>query len=122
MKKLIFMLLALVLCLCACAGEPAAVETTQPQETTAATEALIVGTPVCTVDVSGMKEMLGENNEYGIVTENHEDALYLAVRDLLAHPANLGIYKTRAALRGQAFCTKTTVNAVESMLQTVKEK
>ena len=89
---------------------------------TAATEALIVGTPVCTVDVSGMKEMLGENNEYGIVTENHEDALYLAVRDLLAHPANLGIYKTRAALRGQAFCTKTTVNAVESMLQTVKEK
>ena len=26
---------------------------------TAATEALIVGTPVCTVEVSGMKEMLG---------------------------------------------------------------
>ena len=42
---------------------------------TAATEALIVGTPVCTVEVSGMKEMLGENNEYGIVTENNEDAL-----------------------------------------------
>ena len=39
MKKLILMLLALVLCLCACAGEPAADETTQPQETTAATEA-----------------------------------------------------------------------------------
>ena len=34
---------------------------------TAATEALIVGTPVCTVEVAGMKEMLGENNEYGVV-------------------------------------------------------
>ena len=41
---------------------------------TAATEALIVGTPVVTVEVSGMKEMLGENNEYGIVTDNNEDA------------------------------------------------
>ena len=30
---------------------------------TAATEALIVGTPVCTVEVSGMKEMLGEKEE-----------------------------------------------------------
>ena len=40
---------------------------------TAATEALIVGTTVCTVEVSGMKEMLGENNEYGIVTENSEE-------------------------------------------------
>ena len=37
---------------------------------TAATEALILGVPVCTVEVSGMKEMLGENNEYGIITEN----------------------------------------------------
>ena len=30
---------------------------------TAVTESLIVGTPICTVDVSGMDEMLGENNE-----------------------------------------------------------
>ena len=30
---------------------------------TATTEALILGIPVCTVNVAGMKEMLGENNE-----------------------------------------------------------
>ena len=35
---------------------------------TAATEALIVGVPVCSVEVSGMREMLGENNEYGVIT------------------------------------------------------
>ena len=41
---------------------------------TAATESLIVGTAVCTVEVSGMMEMLGEHDEYGIVTENNEVA------------------------------------------------
>lgn len=43
---------------------------------TATTEALIVGTPVCTVNVSGMKEMLGENDEFGVIVENNEEALY----------------------------------------------
>ena len=38
---------------------------------TAATEALIVGTPVITTRVSGMEEMLGSNGEYGIITENN---------------------------------------------------
>ena len=83
---------------------------------TAATEALIVGTPVCTVDVSGMKEMLGENNEWGIVTENSEEALYRGIKSLLDHPARLAHYKERAAVRGKAFSTAETVNAVEAML------
>ena len=39
---------------------------------TASTETLIVGTPVVTTLVSGMKEMLGENNEWGIITKNDE--------------------------------------------------
>ena len=83
---------------------------------TAATEALIVGTPVCTVDVSGMKEMLGENNEYGMVTENHEDALYHGVQKLIASPALLKSYKEKALLRGTHFSTSQTVDAVEAML------
>ena len=83
---------------------------------TAATEALIVGTPVCTVDVSGMKEMLGENNEWGIVTENDEDALYRGIKDLLDDPALLAHYKNQAAIRGKIFSTENTVHAVEEML------
>lgn len=83
---------------------------------TAATEALIVGTPVCTVEVSGMKEMLGENNEYGIVTENDEDALYEGIRSLLDDPALLAHYKEKAAQRGKTFSTENTVKAVEDML------
>lgn len=83
---------------------------------TAATEALIVGTPVCTVEVSGMKEMLGSNNEWGIVTENDKEALYQGIKRLLDDPALLAHYKEKAAQRGKTFSTETTVNAVEEML------
>ncbi len=83
---------------------------------TAATEALIVGTPVCTVEVSGMKEMLGENNEYGIVTENSEAALYDGIRKLLDDPALLQHFAKQATIRGKRFSTEETVSAVEAML------
>lgn len=83
---------------------------------TAVTESLIVGTPVCTVDVSGMKEMLGSNNEYGIVTENTEEALYKGIKSLLDDPIMLRKYKNQATKRGELFKTEQTVNAVEQML------
>jgi len=83
---------------------------------TAATEALIVGTPVCTVEVSGMKEMLGENNEYGLVVENNEEALYQGIKKLLDAPELLKHYKKKAAERGKMFSTEKTVRAVEEML------
>lgn len=83
---------------------------------TAATEALIVGTPVCTVEVSGMKEMLGENNEWGIVTDNNEEALYQGIKQLLDNPDLLAHYKEKAKERGKMFSTENTVRAVEEML------
>lgn len=83
---------------------------------TAATEALIVGTPVCTVEVSGMKEMLGESNEYGIVTENNEEELYQGIRKLLDDPALLAHYKKQAEQHGESFCTEYTVQAAQNLL------
>ena len=84
---------------------------------TAATEALIVGTPVCTVEVSGMKEMLGENNRWGVVTDNDDEALYRGIRGLLDNPGRLAHYKEMAAQRGKTFSTDNTVRAVEEMLK-----
>lgn len=83
---------------------------------TAATEALIIGTPVITTRVSGMEEMLGSNGEYGIITENNEDALYLGIRDMLTTPGKLEHYKEKAKERGGYFSTEQTVAAVEEML------
>ena len=82
---------------------------------TAATEALIVGTPVCTVEVSGMKEMLGEN-EYGIITKNDDEELYKAIKELIKEPDLLKYYAEQARKRGRDFSTRQTVNAVEEML------
>lgn len=86
---------------------------------TAVTEALIVGTPVCTVKVSGMYEMLGEHNEYGVVTENSEEALYQGIKGLLKNPDLLAYYRHQAKSRGKVFRTEETVNAVETMLLTL---
>lgn len=83
---------------------------------TATTEALIVGTPVCTVDVSGMKEMLGENSEYGMIVPNDENSLYLGIKKLLDEPELLNYYRAKAAERGAFFSTEKTVKAVEDML------
>ena len=83
---------------------------------TAATEALILGVPVCTVEVSGMKEMLGQNNEYGIVTENNDESLYEGIRCLLKSPELLNHYKKQARKRGDMFSTEKTVAEVEDML------
>lgn len=63
-----------------------------------------------------MKEMLGADNEFGLVTENNEEALYQGIKKLLDDPALLAHYKKQAALRGRDFSTEETVRAVEEML------
>lgn len=89
---------------------------------TAATEALIVGTPVCTVDVSGMKEMLGENNEYGLVVENNDEALYQGIKRFFEESGLLEHYTKQAEIRGKDFITEKTVQAVERLLIQVCEE
>ncbi|MGF0092976.1 glycosyltransferase [Lachnospiraceae bacterium SGI.066] len=83
---------------------------------TAATEALILGIPVCTVDVAGMKEMLGENDEYGIIVSNNENALYEKIKLLVERNDLLDHYTRQAKKRGSIFCIEETVSKVEEML------
>ena len=82
---------------------------------TAATEALIVGLPVCTVEVSGMREMLGAHNEFGVITNNDEEALYKGIKELIENPEMLDFYRKKARDRGKMFNTENTVLAVEKM-------
>lgn len=89
---------------------------------TAVTEALIVGTPVCTVDVPGMKELLGEKNEYGVITKNSEDALYDGIYKLLNNKKLLREYQEKAKKRGLMFSSDITVGAVEKVLDEVTEQ
>lgn len=86
---------------------------------TSVTESLIVGTPVVTTLCSGMQEMLGENNEYGIVTENSEDALYEGIKRILTEKGLLEHYAKQAEKRGMFFDKKLTTKAVEEMLESL---
>ena len=83
---------------------------------TAVTEALILGVPVCTVEVSGMKELLGQQNEYGLITANNIKALYKGIRCLLDDRSKLAFYKEQAKSRGLAFGKEVTVKTAEEML------
>lgn len=85
---------------------------------TAATEALIIGIPVCTMEVSGMEEMLG-NNEYGVITENNENDFYHGIKRLLSSPKLLCHYKKQAKIRGELFNTENTVSAVETLFDSL---
>lgn len=80
---------------------------------TAVSEALVLGVPVVSTNCSGAKELLGERNEFGVVTENEEQSLFEGIvqlvenRDLLAH------YRVQAKERGNHFQMNSTVLAVE---------
>ena len=86
---------------------------------TAVTEALVVGTPVVSTDCSGARELLGEHNEYGIVTENSEEGIAEGIRQLLNNRELLMYYKRQAVLRGALFSTFNTVHAAESLIDEV---
>lgn len=83
---------------------------------TAVTESLIVGTPVVTTLCSGMEELLGSNNEFGLITENNDEALYQGLRKILTEQGLLDYYKKQVIKRGSSFSTKKTVAAIEQIL------
>ncbi len=82
-------------------------------------ESLILGVPVVTTDCAGMREMLGENNEYGIVTNNDEESLYNVLADMIENGDKLEHYRLAAIERGKFFEPQETVGAVEKMLEEI---
>lgn len=82
---------------------------------TAVTEALILGIPVVSTLCSGAQELLGYNNEYGLVVENSENGIYYGLKYMLTHPKELLRYRELAKQRGLYFSKEKTVKAVEEM-------
>lgn len=79
---------------------------------TAVTEALILGLPVVSTLCSGTTELLGENSEYGIVTENSTEALYHGMKKIIEKDC-LEKYKKKTLVRGSSFKLKELMSAFE---------
>jgi len=86
---------------------------------TAVTEALVLGLPVVSTDCSGAKELLGENDEFGLVVENSTEGVYQGMKRMLSEPGLLEYYREQSAIRGQRFSKMKTVKAVEDMLDSM---
>ena len=83
---------------------------------TAVTESLILGTPVISTDCSGARELLGYNNEYGIVVQNSTEGIYEGIKMLLGNPDLINDYKERVGKRGNMFSINKTIKEIEEML------
>ncbi len=85
---------------------------------TAVTESLIIGTPVVSTCCSGAYELLGDSDEYGIVTENSEEGIFAGMREILSG-GNLEYYKGKAVERGKFFSKENTVKVVENLFDSL---
>lgn len=82
---------------------------------TVITEALILGIPVVATECAGMRELLGENSEFGIITENSDLALEQGIKTIL-EPETLLTYKDLARQRGATFTLNNLISKLEECL------
>lgn len=80
-------------------------------------ESVVLGVPVLTTRCCGTAELLGQGNEYGIVVENNEEALYQGWKDLLEHPEKIVFYKQRALARALEFQPEESLREWEEVLE-----
>lgn len=85
---------------------------------TAITEALILGKAVVSTECSGVKEQLGENNEYGICTPNDDKGLYHGIKQML-NPNTLAYYTQKAQERGRSFTLENNMNKIYELLESL---
>ena len=86
---------------------------------TAVTEALILGLPVVTTCVSGAYEQMGDNCEYGIVTENSTEGIYDGLKKILKDKEKMDFYTQKALIRGRLFSKESSVNAVQKVIDSL---
>ena len=78
-------------------------------------EALCLGLPVVATDVSGAREILGEN-EYGIVVPQSPEAIAEALMTLYGNPTELKRLEAQALLRSESFDIPGTMGKIYSTI------
>lgn len=84
---------------------------------TVVSEAIILEKPIITTECAGMEEMLGDNNEYGIIVKNSTDALYEGLKNILTDGEILEKYRNKIVNRKEEFGLEKAVKEVEELLK-----
>lgn len=82
---------------------------------TAITEALVLGKAVVSTECSGVKEQLGEENEWGICVPNSTEGLYEGIKKMLEEKTFLH-YSRQASIRGEAFTLEESIHKIYSLM------
>lgn len=77
-------------------------------------ESLCLGVPIVTTDCPGMKELLGDS-EYGLISENSEDALFSQIKRILDDKSIYEKYKNMSVIRGQQLSIERNIAAIEKI-------
>lgn len=81
---------------------------------TAVTEALILGVPVISTDVSGARELI--NNNCGVVCENNELMVFKSIKETIVNKALYNQYKNNAVLRSKTISLENSLNDFEILI------
>jgi glycosyltransferase involved in cell wall biosynthesis len=85
---------------------------------TAATESLILGKPVFTVDCAGMRELLNDSGA-GEVVPNTDKDLYSLLESLVSGQINLASYSKAAEKRGRDFNMEKRIQEIDHVLSSL---
>ena len=86
---------------------------------TTVVESLVLGVPVLTTNCSGMTEILGENQEFGMIVDNNDEALIQGLERILNDNQLYAYYKEMAQIRGLDFELMKSVEPVDRMLENI---
>ena len=83
---------------------------------TAATESLILGKPIFTVDCSGMSELFG-NMSCGVIVANDDQSLLELLRNIVSYRIKIDDYKTAVKIRAADFEIDKRIKEIERLLE-----
>lgn len=79
-------------------------------------EAAILDLPIIITDVSGAKDLLGDDNEYGLITQINEDSIYDTVKKVLDNPDLQNFYKKQIIKRKEIINFDRRIKDIEELL------
>lgn len=82
---------------------------------TVVSEAVVLGIPIVTTESSGMREILG-NSEFGMITENSEDALYEGIYKMMQDKVCYCNYAKKVKERSAFFSMEKRLEEYENIL------